>query len=145
MSSRACSSESVPPRRSSRSRAGEIGLRANRPGVGRAIRPDPARCGLFPPWRPDIGRRRAGTGRARPDAPALDGVLLALARHHLGRVDEARGNCDRALERLRSDLGDEANHDVAIEALTTIRGLTVDEAYSLLCDFVFPADPFGPL
>ena len=47
---------------------------------------------------------------------ALDGFLLALARHHLGRVDEARSDCDRALERLGSDLADEATRDVAVEA-----------------------------
>ena len=39
---------------------------------------------------------------ARPDASALDGFLLALARHHLGRLDEARSDCDRALERLEA-------------------------------------------
>ena len=44
-----------------------------------------------------------GRAAARPDASALDGFLLALARHHLGRHDEARSDCDRALERLRSD------------------------------------------
>ena len=81
---------------------------------------------------------------ARPDASALDGFLLALARHHLGRLDEARSDCDRALERLGSDLADEATHDVAVEALMTIRGLSVDEAESLLLDAAFPADPFAP-
>lgn len=80
---------------------------------------------------------------ARPNAPALDGFLLALARHHLGRVDEARSNCGRALERLGSDLADEATHDVAVEALMTIRGPSVNEAESLLLDRVFPAEPFG--
>jgi hypothetical protein len=82
---------------------------------------------------------------ARPDASALDGFLLALARHHLGRRDEARSDCDRALERLGSGLADEATHDVAVEALMTIRGLGVDEAEALVLDRVFPAEPFGPL
>ncbi len=81
---------------------------------------------------------------ARPDASALDGFLLALARHHLGRIDEARSDCDRALARLGSDLAEEATHDVAVEALMTIRGLGVDEAEALLQDLVFPASPFGP-
>jgi hypothetical protein len=81
---------------------------------------------------------------ARPDAPALDGLLLALARHRLGRIDEARSDCDGALERIGSDVADEASHDVAVEALMTIRGLTVQEAESVLQDRVFPADPFGP-
>jgi hypothetical protein len=81
---------------------------------------------------------------ARPDAPALDGFLLALARHHLGRVEEARSDCNRALGGLGSGLADEATHDVAIEALMMIRGLGVDEAESLLQDLVFPASPFGP-
>ena len=80
---------------------------------------------------------------ARWDAPALDGFLLALARHHLGRRDEARSDCDRALGRLASDLADEATHDAAVEALMTIRGLSVDAAEALLLDLVFPADPFG--
>jgi tetratricopeptide (TPR) repeat protein len=80
---------------------------------------------------------------ARPDGSALDGFLLALAHHHLGRVDEARSDCDRALERLGSDLADEATHDVAVEALMTIRGQGVDEAESVLQDLVFPAEPFG--
>jgi hypothetical protein len=82
---------------------------------------------------------------ARPDATALDGFLLALARHHLGRVDEAGSDCDRVLERLGSNLADEATHDVAVEAVMTIRGLGLDEAEALLLDLVFPADPFGPL
>jgi hypothetical protein len=80
---------------------------------------------------------------ARPDAPALDGLLLALAHHHLGRVEEARADCDRALARPGSDLADEATHDVAIEALMTIRGLGVDEAEALVLDATFPADPFA--
>jgi WD40 repeat protein/tetratricopeptide (TPR) repeat protein len=79
----------------------------------------------------------------RPDASALDGFLLALARHDLGRIDEARDDCDRALERLRSDRSDEATHDVAVEAVMTIRGLGVEEAESFLLDLVFPADPFA--
>jgi WD40 repeat protein/serine/threonine protein kinase/Flp pilus assembly protein TadD len=84
-----------------------------------------------------------GRVAARPEASALDGFLLALACHHLGRADEARSDCDRALERLASDLADAATHDVAVEALLTIRGLSVDEAESLLLDLLFPADPFA--
>jgi hypothetical protein len=72
-------------------------------------------------------------------------LLLALARHHLGRADEARSDCDRTLGRLGSDLADEATHDVAVEAIMTIRGLGVDDADALLQDLVFPADPFRPL
>jgi tetratricopeptide (TPR) repeat protein len=81
---------------------------------------------------------------ARPDAPALDGLLLALARHRLGRGDEARSDCDRALGRLGSGLADEATRDVAVEALMTIRGRGVDAAEALLLDLKFPADPIGP-
>jgi hypothetical protein len=84
-----------------------------------------------------------GRAAARPDAPALDVFLLALARHHLGRADEARGDCDRALERPRTDVADDETHDVALEALTTIRGLGLGEAGPLLLDAAFPADPFA--
>jgi hypothetical protein len=80
---------------------------------------------------------------ARHDGSALDGFLLALARHHMGRVAEARSDCDRALERLRTDVADDETHDVALEALTTLRGRSLDEAESLLRDAAFPADPFG--
>jgi tetratricopeptide (TPR) repeat protein len=80
---------------------------------------------------------------ARPEASALDGFLLALARHHLGRIDEAQSDCDRALARPGSDLADEPTRDVAIEALMTIRGLSLDESESLLLDAAFPADPFA--
>ncbi len=82
---------------------------------------------------------------ARPDASALERFLLALAGHHLGRVDEARSDCERALARLGSGLADEAARDVAVEAIMTIRGLGFDEAEGLLLDRVFPAEPFGPL
>ena len=80
---------------------------------------------------------------ARPDASALDDFLLALARHHLGRFDEARSDCDRAFRRRASDLAEEATHDLAIEALVTIRGLGVDGADALLYDAAFPAYPFA--
>src|SRR5262249_2032132 len=80
---------------------------------------------------------------ARSDASALDWFLLALARHHVGRHDEARSDCDRAVNRLRKSLADEDTRDVTIEALMTIRGLGLDEAESLLLDLVFPAGPFG--
>jgi hypothetical protein len=81
---------------------------------------------------------------ARTAASSLDGFLLALARHHLGRADEARSDCDRALARLGSDLADEATHDVAVEAVMTIRGLGIAEAELLLLADAFPADPFAP-
>jgi hypothetical protein len=84
-----------------------------------------------------------GRAAARPDASALDGFLLALARHHLGRTAEARSECDRALERLRTDQASDETRDVALEALTTIRELGVDEAESRLLDAAFPADPFS--
>src|SRR5262249_33932383 len=80
---------------------------------------------------------------ARPDARALGEFLLALARHHLGRTAEARSECDRALKRLRTDQASDETRDVALEALTTIRDLGVDEAESLLLDAAFPADPFA--
>jgi WD40 repeat protein/serine/threonine protein kinase/tetratricopeptide (TPR) repeat protein len=84
---------------------------------------------------------------ARLDASAVDCFLLALARHHLGRADEARSECDRALARFRTGPADHADvhetRDVAAEALTTIRGLTIGQADSLLLDASFPADPFG--
>ena len=80
---------------------------------------------------------------ARSDASPLDRFLLTLARHHVGRRDEARSDCDRALERPGSDLADEVTRDVAVEALMTVRGLGLDEAESLLLDLVFPAGPFA--
>jgi hypothetical protein len=80
---------------------------------------------------------------ARPEASTLDGLLLALARHHLGQRDEARSGCDRALERLGRELAEKETRDVAVEALMTIRGLSLDEADSLLLDAAFPADPFA--
>jgi eukaryotic-like serine/threonine-protein kinase len=81
---------------------------------------------------------------ARPVAPAVDGLLLALARHHLGRSAEARSGCNRALERLRTERAEEETRDVAVAALTAIRGLGLDQADSLLLDAAFPADPFAP-
>jgi eukaryotic-like serine/threonine-protein kinase len=96
---------------------------------------------LLDEWAPaaDVLARAA----ARPDATALDDFLLALARHHLGRRDEARSDCDRALGRSGSGLADEATRDVAVDALMTTRGLGVDEAEALLLDVAFPADPFA--
>jgi hypothetical protein len=82
---------------------------------------------------------------ARPDAPALDSFLLALAQHHLGQLDEARSECDRGLARLRSDLADDATFDEAIEALVIVRGLSACEAEGLLLDRVFPANPLAAL
>jgi tetratricopeptide (TPR) repeat protein len=81
---------------------------------------------------------------ARPDGSALDGFLLALAHHHLGRPDEARNACDRALARLGTDQDEDETHDVAAEALLTIRGLSLGAAESILRDAAFPADPFAP-
>jgi tetratricopeptide (TPR) repeat protein len=81
---------------------------------------------------------------AREGASALEGFLLALARHHLGRHDEAQSDCDRYLERRRTEPAEDATRDVAAEALTTIRGLSASEAESLLLDAAFPADPFAP-
>jgi tetratricopeptide (TPR) repeat protein len=82
---------------------------------------------------------------ARRDGSALDGFVLALAHHHLGRAEEARSECDRALARLRTDKDQDAGetHDVALEVLTTIRGLSLGEAESVWQDLVFPADPFA--
>jgi hypothetical protein len=80
---------------------------------------------------------------ARPDARALDELLLALARHHLGRTAEARSECDRALKQLRTDEASDETRDVALEALTTIRDLGADEAESLLLDAEFPAEAFS--
>jgi hypothetical protein len=80
----------------------------------------------------------------RPDAPAVDVFLLALAHHHLGRAAEARSECDRALARLRTDRDEDATHDVAAEALLTIRGLSLGAAESLLRGTALPADPFAP-
>jgi WD40 repeat protein/tetratricopeptide (TPR) repeat protein len=84
-----------------------------------------------------------GRADARPDATALDGFLLALARHHLGQHEEARGDCERALQRLGNDLADEAARELALKALVTTRGLGLAEAESCLLDLVFPADPFA--
>jgi WD40 repeat protein len=80
---------------------------------------------------------------ARPDASALDGFLLALAHHHLGRCAGAQVHCDRALDLLRTETADDATRDVALEALTTIRVLSIDKAESLLLDAAFPTDPFA--
>jgi tetratricopeptide (TPR) repeat protein len=81
------------------------------------------------------------------DGSALDGFLLALAYHHLGRADKAQSECDRAFARLRTDHAEHANadetHDVAAEALTAIRGLTISQAESLLLDTAFPANSFA--
>jgi hypothetical protein len=84
-----------------------------------------------------------GRAIARPDATALDLFLLALARHHLGS-DDARSACDTALSRLEGAAADDATRDIGIAALLAIRGLTADEAESLLLDRAFPAEPFGP-
>jgi hypothetical protein len=66
-----------------------------------------------------------------------------MARHHLDHHNEARSDCDRALGRLSTGRAEEETRDVAVEALTTIRGLSVDEAESLLLDAAFPSDPFA--
>jgi hypothetical protein len=69
--------------------------------------------------------------------------VLALARHHLGRIAVAGSECNRALTRLRTDEASDDTRDVALEALTTIRDLGVDEAESLLLDAEFPAEAFS--
>jgi eukaryotic-like serine/threonine-protein kinase len=79
----------------------------------------------------------------RPDATALDGFLLALARHRLGRHAEARSDCDRAVERLRTNAAGDETRDVALEAIATIRDLSVGDAELLLLDAAFPAAPFA--
>jgi hypothetical protein len=81
---------------------------------------------------------------AEPGGSALGGFLLALAHHHLSRPAEARSDCDRARERLQNEKADDEAHDVAVEALTTIQGLSVPEAELLLLADLFPADPFAP-
>jgi hypothetical protein len=40
-------------------------------------------------------------------------------------------------------VADDDAHDVALEAVTTIRGLSLGEAESLLRDAAFPSDPFA--
>lgn len=84
-----------------------------------------------------------GRKAARSDASALEGFLAALAQHHLGQCAEARSGCDRAVGRLRTCMIEDEARDVALEALTTIRDLGIDEAESLLLDAAFPADPFA--
>ncbi len=80
---------------------------------------------------------------ARADASALDEFLLALAHHHMGRIAEARGECESAFQRLKTEPADDATRAIALEALTTIRGLKVDEAELRLLDAAFPTDPFA--
>jgi hypothetical protein len=63
---------------------------------------------------------------------------------HLGRADEARRACERALARLRTDQDEDETHDVAAIALLTIRGLSKGAAESLLRNAAFPTDPFAP-
>jgi hypothetical protein len=78
----------------------------------------------------------------RKGAFAIDGFLLALARHHLGRPAEARGDCDRALRRMRNERVTDETRDVAIEAVAAIRGLSLNKAELVLLEAAFPADPF---
>ena len=80
---------------------------------------------------------------ARPDATPLDGFLMALVRHYLGRGEEARIDCDRALDGLRAHRPDVETRSAAVEALTTIRGLGEGQVESLLLDATFPVDPFA--
>ncbi len=80
---------------------------------------------------------------ALPRASVADAFLLALARHHLGQHAQARIDCDRALERLKTDIPDEETRDVAIEAVMATRNLSVVGAESLLLDAAFPVDPFS--
>jgi WD40 repeat protein len=79
---------------------------------------------------------------ARQGAFAIDGFLLALARHRLGRPAEARGDCDRALRRMLNERATDETRDVAIDALATVRGLSLNSAELVLLEALFPADPF---
>jgi serine/threonine protein kinase/WD40 repeat protein/tetratricopeptide (TPR) repeat protein len=80
----------------------------------------------------------------RPDAPALDGFLLSLALHHQGRASEARAACERALAHYRAGATDGgAAREIALEALTTIRGVRPEKAELTLLDAAFPEAPFG--
>jgi eukaryotic-like serine/threonine-protein kinase len=85
-----------------------------------------------------------GQAAARPDAPALDGLLLALVHYHVGRRDESRSLLEQALQRLTTERGEDDTRDVAVAALMTIRGLSVGEAELLLLDLAFPSDPLAP-
>jgi WD40 repeat protein len=80
---------------------------------------------------------------AREGASAIDSFLLGLAHHHLGRHDVARSDCDRALERLRSEPLRDATREVATHAIGSIRGYSPSEAESLLLDAQFPAHLFA--
>jgi Flp pilus assembly protein TadD len=91
----------------------------------------------------DLACSALSRAAARSDATALAGFLLALARHRLGRLDEARNDCQRALGRLRTDRSCDETSGVALEALVVIRGVSVRAAEALMLDAVFPADPFG--
>jgi hypothetical protein len=77
------------------------------------------------------------------DASALDCLLLALAQHRLGRHDEARSECDGAIERLKTSTFDDETRDVALVALMEIQRLSIEEAESLLLDLAFPVDRFA--
>ena len=78
-----------------------------------------------------------------PGATALEFFLLALARDHIEEHSQAQLDCDRAVALLKSDKLEQATNDVAVEALMTIRGASVDEAQSVVFDAAFPADPFS--
>ena len=80
---------------------------------------------------------------SRSDATALEFFLLALARDHIEKHAEAQSDCNRALALLKSDKPEQVTIDVAVEALMTIRGASVDEAQALVFDAAFPADPFS--
>ncbi|MHB1560327.1 MAG: protein kinase domain-containing protein [Isosphaeraceae bacterium] len=81
---------------------------------------------------------------SRPDAPALDGFLLALALHHQGRTDEARATCELALREYHDGAtGGAVTREVALEALARLRNFDMNTAESALLDAAFPVDPFG--
>jgi hypothetical protein len=84
---------------------------------------------------------------AHREGSALDDFLLALAYHHLGRADQARSECDRALARIRTDQAGHADadetRDVAAEALTALLGVPISQAESLLFDAAFPDNAFA--
>jgi Flp pilus assembly protein TadD len=84
--------------------------------------------------------------------------LLGLISVRMGRRDQAIDYIGQAIHLepdfapAHNNLGlalvecgrlEEATHDVAIEALMTIRGLSVDEAEALVLDAAFPGDPFA--
>ncbi len=75
---------------------------------------------------------------------AAGDVASSMIVGHLAPLDDEGIGADAALSRLERAPVAPETRDVGIAALMTIRGLTAEEAESLLLDRVFPADPFGP-